>query len=212
MSSVASFSVAAPAVSYSTVFRFVRHVSPVRSASIAASSMDEALAEFTRFAPHLVLSDIGMPGHDGYELIVRLRAARRARRPSGRADRPCAQRRPHPRPARRLSNACGQARRCRRTRRGVSKSSRATVARLLSCPRRARTICRNRRGSEAVMAEPRLAISAPEVLVAAGRLGVARPKASSASTEDLGRRVLPQRRQKRAARSDSTEHEVWSRV
>jgi len=46
----------------------------------AASSMDEALAEFTRFAPHLVLSDSGMPGHDGYELIVRLRAL-----PGGRA-------------------------------------------------------------------------------------------------------------------------------
>jgi PAS domain S-box-containing protein len=39
-----------------------------------ASSMEEALTEFTRFAPHVVLSDIGMPGHDGYELIARLRA------------------------------------------------------------------------------------------------------------------------------------------
>lgn len=39
-----------------------------------ASSMEEALSEFTRFAPHVVLSDIGMPGHDGYELIARLRA------------------------------------------------------------------------------------------------------------------------------------------
>jgi CheY-like chemotaxis protein len=39
-----------------------------------AASMDEALTEFARFAPHVVLSDIGMPGHDGYELIARLRA------------------------------------------------------------------------------------------------------------------------------------------
>lgn len=39
-----------------------------------AASMDEALSEFARFAPHVVLSDIGMPGHDGYELIARLRA------------------------------------------------------------------------------------------------------------------------------------------
>jgi CheY-like chemotaxis protein len=37
-----------------------------------AGSMEEALTEFTRFAPHIVLSDIGMPGHDGYELIARL--------------------------------------------------------------------------------------------------------------------------------------------
>jgi len=36
--------------------------------------MEEALAEFGRFAPDVVLSDIGMPGHDGYDLIARLRA------------------------------------------------------------------------------------------------------------------------------------------
>ncbi len=45
-----------------------------------ASSMEAALGTFTRFAPHIVLSDIGMPGHDGYELIARLRAL-----PGGRA-------------------------------------------------------------------------------------------------------------------------------
>jgi PAS domain S-box-containing protein len=39
-----------------------------------SSSMEEGLTEFARFAPHVVLSDIGMPGHDGYELIARLRA------------------------------------------------------------------------------------------------------------------------------------------
>jgi PAS domain S-box-containing protein len=38
----------------------------------AARSMDEAIEEFVRFAPHVVLSDIGMPEHDGYELIRRL--------------------------------------------------------------------------------------------------------------------------------------------
>ena len=39
-----------------------------------AASMEEALTEFVRFAPHVVLTDIGMPGHDGYELIAGLRA------------------------------------------------------------------------------------------------------------------------------------------
>jgi PAS domain S-box-containing protein len=38
-----------------------------------ASSMREALAEFPKFSPDVVLSDIGMPDHDGYELIARLR-------------------------------------------------------------------------------------------------------------------------------------------
>ncbi len=38
-----------------------------------ASSMEEGLAEFKQFGPHVVLSDIGMPGHDGYEFLARLR-------------------------------------------------------------------------------------------------------------------------------------------
>jgi PAS domain S-box-containing protein len=38
-----------------------------------ARSMDEAIKEFVQFAPQVVLSDIGMPEHDGYELIRRLR-------------------------------------------------------------------------------------------------------------------------------------------
>jgi PAS domain S-box-containing protein len=39
-----------------------------------ANSMEEALTKFAQFAPHVVLTDIGMPGHDGYEFIARLRA------------------------------------------------------------------------------------------------------------------------------------------
>ena len=36
-------------------------------------SVDAALAEIHRFAPDLIVSDIGMPGADGYELIRRVR-------------------------------------------------------------------------------------------------------------------------------------------
>ena len=39
-----------------------------------ATTMQQALDEFTKFAPHVLVSDIGMPEHDGYELITRLRA------------------------------------------------------------------------------------------------------------------------------------------
>lgn len=38
-----------------------------------AHSMEGGLAEFVQFSPHVILSDIGMPGHDGYEFISRLR-------------------------------------------------------------------------------------------------------------------------------------------
>ena len=38
-----------------------------------ANSMNEALAKFAQFSPNVILSDIGMPGNDGYELISRLR-------------------------------------------------------------------------------------------------------------------------------------------
>lgn len=40
----------------------------------AVASPTEALAEFERAAPDLLLSDIRMPGGDGYELIRRVRA------------------------------------------------------------------------------------------------------------------------------------------
>ncbi len=54
-----------------TVSRILeRHGAEVRG----VYSMEKALEEFTRFAPHVVLSDVGMPGHDGYELVQRLRA------------------------------------------------------------------------------------------------------------------------------------------
>jgi PAS domain S-box-containing protein len=38
-----------------------------------ASSVDAAMEHFDRFAPNVVLSDIGMPGKDGYDLICRMR-------------------------------------------------------------------------------------------------------------------------------------------
>lgn len=39
----------------------------------SAASMDEALRKFTAYNPDVLLSDIGMPEHDGYELIRRVR-------------------------------------------------------------------------------------------------------------------------------------------
>jgi PAS domain S-box-containing protein len=39
----------------------------------SANSMDEALRVFTAYHPDVLLSDIGMPEHDGYELIRRVR-------------------------------------------------------------------------------------------------------------------------------------------
>ena len=38
-----------------------------------ARSMVQALEEFTRFSPRVLITDIGMPEHDGYELLARLR-------------------------------------------------------------------------------------------------------------------------------------------
>lgn len=38
-----------------------------------ANSMCEGLEAFRNFLPHVVVSDIGMPGHDGYEFIAGLR-------------------------------------------------------------------------------------------------------------------------------------------
>lgn len=40
-----------------------------------ATSGDEALKVAPEFEPHVVISDIGMPGMDGYQLMQELRAA-----------------------------------------------------------------------------------------------------------------------------------------
>ena len=40
----------------------------------AAKTAGEALAMFTQFQPHVILSDIGMPSMDGYMLIQQIRA------------------------------------------------------------------------------------------------------------------------------------------
>ena len=39
-----------------------------------ASSGHEAIKIASDFAPHIIVSDLGMPGMNGYEMIVRLRA------------------------------------------------------------------------------------------------------------------------------------------
>jgi CheY-like chemotaxis protein len=41
---------------------------------LPAASMQAALDEFSRFSPDVILSDIGMPYHDGYEFMARVRA------------------------------------------------------------------------------------------------------------------------------------------
>ena len=38
-----------------------------------ANNMDDAVREIESATPHILLSDIGMPSHDGYELISRVR-------------------------------------------------------------------------------------------------------------------------------------------
>jgi CheY-like chemotaxis protein len=44
------------------------------------ASADEALAAIERQAPHVLVSDIGMPGKDGYALAQRLRATENGQR------------------------------------------------------------------------------------------------------------------------------------
>jgi PAS domain S-box-containing protein len=52
-----------------------RILSDCRAEVSAAGSVQEALATVDRFGPHILLSDIGMPEQDGFELIRRLRMA-----------------------------------------------------------------------------------------------------------------------------------------
>jgi PAS domain S-box-containing protein len=59
----------------------VKRILERRGAQVRGSTtMHEAIGEFTQFAPDVLVSDIGMPEHDGYELITRLREL-----PGGRA-------------------------------------------------------------------------------------------------------------------------------
>ncbi len=52
----------------------VRRILSTRHAEVkTAASVEEALKEFASFRPHVVLSDIGMPHQDGYELVRLLR-------------------------------------------------------------------------------------------------------------------------------------------
>jgi CheY-like chemotaxis protein len=53
----------------------IRRILQRRGATVrTARSMGDALAAFLKCRPDVLLSDIGMPGHDGYELITRIRA------------------------------------------------------------------------------------------------------------------------------------------
>lgn len=52
----------------------LRRILAARNASVCtAASVDEALATFERFSPDVILSDIGMPLRDGYDLIREIR-------------------------------------------------------------------------------------------------------------------------------------------
>ena len=78
---------------------------------------DEALDQLAAEPPDVLVSDIGMPGEDGYSLIRRVRALgpeRGGNVPADRAHRLRPLRRPHPRDPRRLPDPRRQARRARR--------------------------------------------------------------------------------------------------
>jgi CheY-like chemotaxis protein len=52
----------------------VRRILERKGAEVrTARSMVKALEEFTPFMPQVLITDIGMPEHDGFELLARLR-------------------------------------------------------------------------------------------------------------------------------------------
>ena len=52
----------------------VRRILSSREAEVqTVTSVEQALAKYGSFRPDVILSDIGMPTHDGYEMIHRLR-------------------------------------------------------------------------------------------------------------------------------------------
>lgn len=55
----------------------IRCILEARHATVqTAHSMGQAIAQFAEFSPHIVLSDVGMPDHNGYELVQRLRSVK----------------------------------------------------------------------------------------------------------------------------------------
>jgi CheY-like chemotaxis protein len=51
----------------------------IGAAAVTAASADEALLLFALVPPHIVLTDVTMPHHDGYSLLRELRALERRR-------------------------------------------------------------------------------------------------------------------------------------
>ena len=65
-------------------------------ASVAcASSAQEAMEKLIEWEPHVLVSDIGMPGEDGYALLERVRGVRHVRAEAGRGLRAARDRREH---------------------------------------------------------------------------------------------------------------------
>ncbi|PYI77262.1 MAG: hypothetical protein DMF04_06735 [Verrucomicrobia bacterium] len=96
-----------------------------------ANSMNDALGEFAQFCPDVVLSDIGMPGNDGYELISRLRLM-----PGGRAVPAVALTALARTETRRFSDARGKTSRLHRTGGGRAEPRVTAVRRGFSASRR----------------------------------------------------------------------------
>ena len=53
----------------------IRRILQAQDAEVrSAGSVEDGLRVAAEFTPHVILSDIGMPSHDGYEFIKKLRA------------------------------------------------------------------------------------------------------------------------------------------